>query len=447
MLEEHELHGDTYAQHSAFQYVIITRDTMNIRELLARQFKNFDIGDARSGCVRPLLGDSIFTQDGAPWDHSRKLLAPLIRRPDLSPFEVFEKHFQSLYSKIVPSEHDGKEVKIDLKEYLFDLTLSVITEFMLGPSASTASGDGQAFTEAFNTAFKWISKRERLKAMYFLIDSFEFRRSCNEARALVDKIVSRTSKMVEDSAGMESKIALFRLMRDDSDAAEVRDQFLSLLLAGRDTSGSLLCWSVYALSREPQVFTDLQMEVRGVLGDRVPTAEDFRNMKLLDQYMCEVLRLFPPVPINGRFCNTDTTLPRGGGVDGQSPILCPKGALVAFSTFAVHLNKDLWDDPRKFDVTRWSHERNLKDRITDWSYRPFSGGPRICLGEQFAVEEAKFMVCRLLQKLKTLTPVDPDGKDVDLSKGNWVDDVKYHVGLTMSPDNGVWVKMTPSGRD
>ncbi|KAF2260407.1 hypothetical protein CC78DRAFT_571219 [Lojkania enalia] len=439
MLEEHEKHGDTYAQYGGGLYTIITRDTENIRALLARQFKYFDIGSARAGCVKPLLGESIFTQDGMAWDHSRKLLAPLIKRPELSPFEIFEKHFKILFSKITSGNPKRDKIEVDLKDNLFDLTFSVITEFLLGPSASTTSMEGQAFAEAFNTAFKWISKRERLKAMYWLIDSSEFRQSCRDARELVDDIIKRTSKYIDDSSGMENRIALLRLMQDRNGSAEVRDQFLSLLLAGRDTSGSLLCWCIYVLARERKLLKALRVELDNFVGDRLPSKEDFGKMKLLDRFICEVLRLFPPVPINGRICNTTTTLPRGGGPEGQSPILVPKGSLICFSAYAAQTNKDLWDNASKFDVDRWSQERSLKERITDWSYQPFIGGPRKCLGETFAIAEAKYMVSRFLQHF-FITSIEPNGDDRTWS-GKWEDHVKYHVGLTMSPGDGVWVNL------
>ncbi|KAF2726966.1 putative P450 monooxygenase [Polyplosphaeria fusca] len=446
MLEEHEKHGDTYAQYGGGLYTIITRDPVVVREILARQFKHFDTGAPRAGCLKPLIGSSVFTQDGKPWDHSRKLLAPLIKRPDLAPFPVFEKHFQILLSQLQPAtaSASASPIHLDLKAPLFDLTFSVITEFLLGPAASTSSTEGRAFADAFNTAFRWISRRERLKALYWVIDGLEFRSSCRRARSMVEDMIRRTQQVVDDAGGMERRIALFRLMRDgESDVGEVRDHFLGLLLAGRDTSGSLLCWCIYVLAREPGVWDAAQEEVRRVLDGRRPTKEDLGAMKVLDGFMCEVLRLFPPVPINGRICNTDTTLPRGGGPNGDAPILCPKDTLICFSAYAVQTNKALWDKADRFDIDRWAQERSLADRITDWSYQPFIGGPRKCLGETFALEESKYMVCRFLQQFSSITAVQPNGQD-EPPDVDWVDKVRYHVGLTMSPDDGVWVKLVPT---
>ncbi|KAK8078970.1 hypothetical protein PG994_002777 [Apiospora phragmitis] len=308
----------------------------------------------------------------------------LAARPTLSPFQIFEKQFQTLASDLEARTGEDGAVLADLKEPLFDFTFSVITEFLLGPAASTSSAEGKAFAESFNTAFKWISKRERLKAFYWLIDGWEFRASCRRARSLVAEFIRRTKQCIDDSGGLEDRIALFRLMKDDNEISEVRDQFMNLLLAGRDTSGSLLCWCIYVLAREQSLLRALRAEAGQVLGGRLPTKDDFGKMKLLDQYISvnnlPVLRLFPPVPINGRICNTDTILPRGGDPAGEPPMFCPEGTLLCFSAYAVQTDKYLWDSADKFDVERWSRETSLTDRITDWSYQPFVGGPRKCLG-------------------------------------------------------------------
>lgn len=181
------------------------------------------------------------------------------------------------------------------------------------------------------------------------------------------------------------------------------------------------------------------------------------------------LRLFPPVPLNGRFSKEDTYLPRGGGESGEDPILVPKDTLVAFSTFAVHRNRDLYgQDAGKFRPERWDDDVIKQRRMVDWSFQPFFAGPRKCLGgklkrsfesqeskhadrvtspsERFAVTQAKYLTCRMLQHYKQIIPTDGAGNEIALaSDGSWVDDVKYHVGLTMMPDAKVWLRFVPKG--
>jgi len=99
-------------------------------------------------------------------------------------------------------------------------------------------------------------------------------------------------------------------------------------------------------------------------------------------------------------------------------------------------------DASSFNMERWK-DRTVKERLGDWSYHPFIGGPRKCLGERFALEQAKYMTCRFLQYFDSIEAMQAGGKmPVKLSGGSWVQDVKYHVGLTMSPDEGVWLRLT-----
>lgn len=398
------------------------------------------------------------------------MLAPLIQRPTLPDLKLIERHSQRLLKRI-PSNANSF---LDLKPILFDLSLEITTEFLLGdPSdlidqgAEARSVWGDSFATEFNTAFGWISKRERLKLFYWMVDSREFRRSCKNSRTIVENVIDRSMEALRHHhKAEESYVAMEPLFRDQLDAQVIRDQFLNLLLAGRDTSGSLLCWVFYALAREPEIVATLRQEIGDIVGlekDSRPTKSDLNRMVMLDRFLTEsmssitpnpssllifqpALRVFPPVPINGRFSNTDTSIPRGGGSDGQSPMLIPKGTLIAFSTFAVQHDKKLYGaDASKFRTDRWSDEMIKERRMIDWSYHPFIGGPRKCLGERFALVQAKYLIIRVLQHFDSITPVNAQGDVQKIApNGSWVDNVKYHVGLTMSPDDGVWVKLKAS---
>ncbi|EGP89995.1 putative P450 monooxygenase [Zymoseptoria tritici IPO323] len=459
MLGDHERYGDTYAQWGGSVYTVITRDPRNIRAMLSRQFKSFEIGSGRHGCVRPLLGDGIFTQDGSKWEASRKLLAPMIQRPTLPELNLVERHFQLLRNAMTSGLVSDRgplvsPVAVNMKDLLLDLSLKLTTEFLLGkdldskmaPASSTQWTDD--FAAEFNVAFKWISKRERLKAFYWLIDSVQFRKSCDVAQRLVDEAVCHAQELRKSrKLSGESYVALDSLLHQEGDHETVRDQFMNLLLAGRDTSGALLCWAFYALSREPQVLIKMRKEIESMVGTdgRAPTKSELNSMTILDQFVTETLRLFPPIPLNGRFSTEDTFLPHGGGEDGEAPILIPKRTLIAFSTFATHRSEDLYGrDASRFNIGRWE-DHTKEQRMVDWSYHPFLGGPRKCLGERFAITEAKYLICRALQHFQEIIPIDEDGNTLAFrSDGAWVDDVKYHVGLTMMPDAGLWLRFVPA---
>jgi cytochrome P450 len=185
------------------------------------------------------------------------------------------------------------------------------------------------------------------------------------------------------------------------DRQTLRDQLVSILLAGRDTTACTLTWAIYHLSLDPTITAKLRQEIIDKVGlDRTPTYEDLKNMKYLQHVLNETLRLYPVVPFNVRFALNDTTLPVGGGKDGSQPIGILKGTPIAYSTLVMQRRADIYPDPstgfpavEKFVPERWD---NWTPKT--WTYVPFNGGPRICIGQQFALTEMGYTLVRLLQR-------------------------------------------------
>lgn len=344
----------------------------------------------------------------------------MIQRPTLPDLDLFEQTFQQLQgtmSRETQSNTLSGGSAINLTNRLLDLNLKMITEFLLGANASLVTPASNAakwssdFAGELEVVFKWISRRERYKIFYWMIDGIEFRTSCSVAKRLVDEMVCRAMELqkldILRSESSETHIAFEPLLRTERDPEIIRDQFMNLVLAGRDSSGSLLCWIFYALARQPQSVAKLMQEVESVLGSdksRTPSKAELSAMTKLDSFICEskslqasihictpgtpadftlvvALRLFPPIPLNGRISTKDTFLPRGGGEMGDAPILIPKGTLVAFSTFAVQRSQELYgQDASKFRDERWENDAVKQRRMVDYSYHPFLAGPRKCLG-------------------------------------------------------------------
>jgi len=180
-------------------------------------------------------------------------------------------------------------------------------------------------------------------------------------------------------------------------------------MAGRDTTAALLGWALLRLTLHPSIFTDLRATIlHDFPSDSPPTFSRLKACKPLQHFLQEVLRLHPTVPINNRVCVKNTTLPHGGGADGKSPMAVRAGEQVVFSVYAMHRREDLWgDDAREFRPGRWEE----KGRVPPgpWSFLPFLGGPRVCLGQQFALTEAGFLIVRLLREFDGVQAGDEGG--------------------------------------
>jgi cytochrome P450 len=161
------------------------------------------------------------------------------------------------------------------------------------------------------------------------------------------------------------------------------------------------------LVKHQNVLSKLRNEIKAIVGvedeARSPDRNDIKKMLYLTYVLKEVLRLYPSVPINSRAAVKTTTLPTGGGADGKSPIFVKKGAPIGYCVYAMHRRKDLYgSDAEKFRPERWDpnvdNEVSLKN--IGWGYLPFNGGPRVCLGQEFALLETSYVIVRLLQTFR-----------------------------------------------
>ncbi|ORY63317.1 putative cytochrome P450 alkane hydroxylase [Pseudomassariella vexata] len=407
-LERDRVYGPTFAMDTFTNRTIITSDPYNIKTILSVRFHDFGLSD-RQFALGPLLGHGIFTSDGDRWHKSRSLIRPNFIREQIADLEAFERHFQTMLS-LIPRD----ESTVDLQDLFFCFTIDSATEFLFGHSVESLEGKrqgneaGSAFAEAFNYAQEDGVRLFRLGYIARIL---------KDCRAkFVDAAIQLRCAQDEEKASVDDRKYVFlkELAKQTTDRVVLRDELLNVLLAGRDTTASLLANMLFILARRPDVWAKLRAEVAG-LGGEVPTYETLRNLKYVNA------RLYPVVPLNGRFAHNDTVLPRGGGLDGQSPIFVHKGTFVAYSVYAMHRRKEFYgEDANDFKPERWETLR------MGWEYLPLNGGPRICVGQQYALTEASFVATRLVQEFERIESRDP---------GPWVE----NLTLTVCSRNGTKV--------
>ena len=353
-----------------------------------------------------MFGDGIFTQEGSAWKHSRELLRPQFQFKQYDNLEIFRESVDDLIN-ILPTVGGI----VDLQPLFFRLTLDTTTAFLFGESvrslASPAGAGEETFAAAFNTAQKFIADRYRLADLYWLIGGKKFNTACANLRHFADQVIEGSLRRAVQTAGNEKKyVFLDALAQKVPDRTALRDHVVNILLAGRDTTACLLSWTFFLLVRHPSVLHKLRAEIISQCGDKAELKrQDLRSLGYLQNILKETLRLYPSVPLNTRTATRTTVLPLGGGPDRKSPVLIPKGTAVAYSTYAMHRRPDLYGmDAEIFRPERWDEDMPMNsDPIKQrWGYLPFHGGPRICLGMDFALTEAAYTVVRILQTFPTL---------------------------------------------
>ncbi|EGX89124.1 Cytochrome P450 [Cordyceps militaris CM01] len=438
-----DLGRSTFTQPNLGRDLLMTTDPENVKALLATQFKDFGLGPMRLKILEPLLGLGIFTSDGKDWQHSRAILRPQFTRTQISNLHVEEIHVQHLLNRF---EHgaNGWTKDVNLVPLFFNLTLDSATEFLFGKSVNTQVlggpraertttekgsadeiEDWSSFGRSFDNANQTMTQRFLLMNLYFLHNPASLQQSCAEVRRFADyyvrRALARSPALAQEEDGTDY-VFLNELVKETRDPDVLRNQLLNILLAGRDTTAGLLGWTTLRLARQPEVYAKLRAAVLAAFGpysasdtSRI-TFESLKACAYMQHVLSETLRLHPSVPTNFRHALRDTTLPRGGGDDGQAPIYIRAGCNVLYSTNVMHRRPDLWGpDADEFKPERWENKK------FGWEYLPFNGGPRICLGQQFALTEAAYVLVRLVQKYDAMENLDTSPT------------IKSNLTLTSSP--------------
>ncbi|KAI0328645.1 cytochrome P450 [Cubamyces sp. BRFM 1775] len=469
-----ETYGNTLLLEIFFVKRFFTTEPEYIKAVLATDFNSFEKGDGFRSQMKSLLGVGVFNADGDLWKFHRSMARPFFSKDRISHFDIFDRHALDALQQMKSRLQEGYAV--DWQDLVSRFTLDSATEFLFGKDVrSLATGlpypptseiarrqtirpDADEFASTFLEAQIASSKRGRFQQAWGLREFWQDRVQAKKAAIdkfinpiLVDALRKKAEKGPEsDTKVSEDDTLLSQLLKVTDDYNIIHDETLNILLAGRDTTACTLTFAVYRLAEHPDVLQRLREEILSVVGPtRRPTYDDIRNMKYLRAVINETLRLYPPVPVNIRCAVKDTVLQ--SKTPGEKPFFLPNGMRVIYSVFMMHRRKDLWGpDALKFDPDRFLDERVQKYLTPNpFIFLPFNAGPRICLGQQFAYNEASFMLVRLLQQFSAISfvpevapeSVPPPGY-ADSPGSDGSDRVWIGTHLTMYAKGGLWVKMT-----
>lgn len=302
--------------------------------------------------------------------------------------------------RVLPINEDGWTNVTDIQPLFFRLTIDSATEFLFGESVESQladlsgysrdrphmSVDEKEFAKSFDQSQAALAMAIRMGGLSQLAFDKSFRQHRDICWQFIDYYVhkalseEKTSKEKTPN-GKQKYVFLDALAESTRDPVELRQHIISILLAGRDTTASLLSYVFMLFTEHPEVYRKLRTIVLENFGTyKNPHDITFASLKscnYLQWILNETLRLYPVVPLDGRLALKDTTIPTGGGPNGTSPIYVRKGTQVEYSVYVTHRRKDLWgQDADEFRPERWN------GRKPGWEYLPFNGGPRICIGQQ-----------------------------------------------------------------
>lgn len=367
----------------AHEYMIANPDM--IREILVRQANIFIKGPnytSEKGGLARFMGQGLVTSNGDVWKRQRRLVAPAFHTQRIS---AYANTMVNYTLERMTSWHDGAVLDVD--EEMMMLTLMIVGRTLFDADASTTVSQVKkavaVVQKATNTATllpHWVPTPLRIRSHY--------------ANAALNKIVYRfihQRRMTGEDAG--DLLSMLLLSEDENGSRmtdkQVRDEAVTLFLAGHETTANALNWTWWLLAQYPNVEARLHEELDAVLDAKPPTLADLRRLPYTEMVIKESMRLMPPVWSIGRTPNQDTE------VLGYS---FPKKTRVNILIYCVHRHPDIWENPHEFIPERWSEE-NIK-ALPRYAYLPFGGGPRICIGSGFATMEANLLLAAIAQRFR-----------------------------------------------
>ncbi|HEU4324238.1 MAG TPA: cytochrome P450 [Roseiflexaceae bacterium] len=364
-------YGDIVALKIGPRSLYLVADPESVHRVLVKNQKNYVKG-AGYRSLRLLVGHGLLTSDGELWRQQRRLMQPSFTPAATGRFlEMMVEVTQGLIQRWQPAAEQGHALNMDAE--MMRLTMSVIGRAMFGVDLSTELAEvGRAFHGVFNA----ITNRT-LAIRLPLGGNRRFERDmATIERFVADKIAEGRAK--PDSGTMLS--VLLRSRDEESNTgmseAQLRDEVVTLFFAGFETTARSLTWAWYVVSRHPRVRARLEQEADQVLGGRAPGLDDLHNLSYTRMVVDETLRLYPPTAV----------LPRDPVADDElAGYRIPAGSMVLLLPFAVHRNPALWPEPDLFQPERFTPEAEA-DR-PKYAYIPFASGPRVCLGNSFALLE------------------------------------------------------------
>ncbi|KAK0462792.1 cytochrome P450 monooxygenase pc-3 [Armillaria novae-zelandiae] len=470
-----EQYGNTFTFNTFSDRRILTTEPEHIKAILATQFQDFEKGHHFYVAAESLLGAGVFNSDDDIWKFHRSMTRPLFNKDRISDFDNFERHAMSTISQIKSRLREGYPV--DFQDVVARFTLDSATEYLFGkdvnstsaglpyPAGSPLSDNPHFVNHPSNTFVKAFAAAQGNSALrlqrgqYWPL--FEFwadavkpmRQVVNEfvEPLLVEALNRKTKgdKRVDDEKDVDEGMSLLaRLVENTDDTKVIQDELTNILVAGRDTTASLLTFAVYMMCEHPKMATRLRSEILEKVGTKTPTYEDVRDMKYLRAFLNETLRLYPSVPLNGRLSKVATTLPN----KGHAPFYVPSDTRVTYSVFLMHRRTDLWGpDALEFDPDRFLDSRLHKYLTPNpFIFVPFNAGPRICLGQQFAYNEASYYLIRLLQTFSSFSLATDAQPAEGIPPKSWTkapgttkgrDKIMFGLHLTMYAKAGMWVRM------
>ncbi|CAM0946589.1 unnamed protein product [Alopecurus aequalis] len=464
-------HGSVYKLAFGPKSFVVVSDPIVARYILRENAFSYDKG-VLAEILEPIMGKGLIPADLDTWKQRRRVITPGFHALFIEAMvRVFtkcsERTILKLEELIEKGDHTDKSTIVNLEEEFSNLALDIIGLGVFNFDFDSVNKESPVIKAVYGTLFEaehrstfyipywnlpltqWIVPRQRkfrsdLKVINDCLDNLIKNAKETRQEADVEKLQQRDYSSLKDAS-------LLRFLVDmrgaDVDDRQLRDDLMTMLIAGHETTAAVLTWSIFLLAQNPTKMRKAQTEIDAVLNDGAITADKLKKLEYIRLIIVEALRLYPQPPLLIRRSLRPDKLPGGynGAKEGYE---IPAGTDIFLSIYNLHRSPYFWDRPNEFEPERFTvpkMDENIEgwagfdpDRspgamypneiIADFAFLPFGGGPRKCVGDQFALLESTVALALLLQKF-----------DVEL-RGS-PDEVEMVTGATIHTKNGLWCRL------
>jgi cytochrome P450 len=385
-------YGDLVSARFGHRHVVFANHPDLVEEVLVNQNRKF-IKHYRLRQTRRTLGLGLLTSEGEFWRGQRKLAQPAFHRDRIAAYGRLMVDFTE---RLLKSWHDG-QVR-DVHDDMMRLTLEIVAKTLFDAEIAGETVQASAAMETLMRSF--IARTGSLLAPPHWFPTplnLRVERAISRLERILAQVISERR-----AGGLDRGDLLSMLLHAQDDESgrqmsdhQLRDEVMTLFMAGHETTANTLAWTWVLLSAHPQAEARLHAELDDVLGDRPPTLADLPRLKYAENVINETLRVYPTVWVIGREAIERVEL---GGYS------IPAGTTVLMPQWVIHRDGRWFQDPETFRPERW--EGGLLQRIHRYAYFPFGGGPRICIGNNFALMEATLILATIARKYRVKLAAD-----------------------------------------
>ncbi len=419
LLKSHRQYGDVVRFRLGTAVIHLVAHPDHVRHVLIDNQRNYNKDTRSSARIRGISGAGLLTQNGEVWQRQRRLMQPVFTHHHLAGLmPIMTQAVSEVVERWQGPAQSGQPINVGSE--MMRLTLTIVARCLFGLDvAGNLHEVERASTVVMAHTYRKLEHLINFPLWLPTPGNLRFRRAMCTLESVVERVFAR------QASGGEMPDLLSRLLRqrdeqtpDGMTLRQARDETITLLLAGHETTANALTWTWFLLAQYPEAAAQVRAEVEAVLGERELNFEDLSRLPYTTNVLQEAMRLYPPIWIMERRVLADDVI---------AGYRIPAGSTVALSPYVTHRHPAIWDEPQRFDPERFTPA--AVSRRPPLAYFPFGAGQRLCIGQHFARMEAPIILAMLARRWR-----------LDLVPGQRVEP---KAGITLRPKSAMLMTVHP----